>query len=62
METALAAFLLSFPALFSIINPLGGAIIFHEVTSEQGTAQRQALARRVAVYSFLVMMSALLAG
>ena len=62
MEPALSAFLLSFPALFSIINPLGGAIIFHEVTSEQGAAQRQALARRVAIYSFLVMMSALLAG
>ncbi len=62
MEQAVSAFLLAFPALFSIINPLGGAIIFHEVTSEQSTVQRQALARRVSVYSFLVMMSALLAG
>ncbi|HTQ72393.1 MAG TPA: MarC family NAAT transporter [Acidocella sp.] len=62
MEQAISAFLLAFPALFSIINPLGGAIIFHEVTDEQGAVQKQALARRVAVYSFLVMMIALLAG
>ncbi len=62
MEQAISAFLLAFPALFSIINPLGGAIIFHEVTGEQGAAQKLALARRVAVYSFLVMMCALLAG
>lgn len=62
MHQAISAFLLAFPALFSIINPLGGAIIFHEVAGEQGAAQKQRLARRVALYSFLVMMTALLAG
>jgi multiple antibiotic resistance protein len=62
MEQAIAAFLLAFPALFSIINPLGGAIIFHEVAGELTTAQKHRLARRVAFYSFGVMISALLAG
>lgn len=56
------AFLLAFPALFSIVNPFGGAIIFNEVTASQTQAQRHALARRVAIYSTLVMLVALMAG
>lgn len=60
--TAFAAFLLAFPALFSIVNPLSGAIIFHEVTALQMHEQRLTLARRVALYSMLVMLTALLAG
>lgn len=62
MEQAASAFLLAFPALFSIINPLGGAIIFHEVAGDVNTAQKRRLAKRVATYSFFVMISALLAG
>lgn len=58
----LQAFLLAFPALFSIVNPFGGAIIFNEVTAAQTHAERVALARRVAVYSTLVMLVALWAG
>jgi multiple antibiotic resistance protein len=60
--SALQAFLLAFPALFSIVNPLGGAIIFNEVTAAQTHAERVALARRVAVYSVLVMLVTLWAG
>src|ERR1700722_1468463 len=59
---AVAAFLLAFPALFSIINPLGGAIIFNEVTALQTHERRIALARRVAIYSSLVMLVALWGG
>ncbi|WP_298213801.1 MarC family protein [Acidocella sp.] len=59
---ALSAFLLAFPALFSIINPLGGAIIFNEITSGQSPEQKASLARRVALFSFLVMFFALVAG
>jgi multiple antibiotic resistance protein len=59
---ALSAFLLAFPALFSIVNPLGGAIIFNEVTALQSHEQRVALARRVAVYSTIVMLVTLWAG
>jgi multiple antibiotic resistance protein len=58
----LAAFLLAFPALFSIVNPLGGAIIFNEVTAAQTRPERRALARRVAVYALGVMLTALGAG
>jgi multiple antibiotic resistance protein len=59
---ALQAFLLAFPALFSIVNPLAGAIIFNEVTAFQTHAERVVLARRVAVYSTLVMAISLGAG
>jgi multiple antibiotic resistance protein len=59
---AIQAFLLAFPALFSIVNPLAGAIIFNEVTSFQTHSQRVVLARRVAIYSTLVMLVTLWAG
>jgi multiple antibiotic resistance protein len=59
---AIQAFLLAFPALFSIVNPLGGAIIFNEVTAFQTHVERVVLARRVAIYSTLVMLVTLWAG
>jgi multiple antibiotic resistance protein len=62
LTTSVAAFLLAFPALFSIVNPFGGAIIFNEVTALQTHAQRVALARRVAIYSTFVMLVSLWGG
>jgi multiple antibiotic resistance protein len=59
---AAKAFLIAFPALFSIVNPFGGAIIFHQVTAALTHAERVALARRVAIYSTFVMLVALWAG
>jgi multiple antibiotic resistance protein len=59
---ALQAFLLAFPALFSIVNPFAGAIIFNQVTELQTHGERVVLARRVAIYSTLVMLVALWAG
>src|SRR5271156_1955426 len=59
---AVQAFLLAFPALFSIVNPFAGAIIFNQVTAFQLHAERVVLARRVAFYSTLVMLVALWAG
>jgi multiple antibiotic resistance protein len=61
MQQALNAFLLGFPALFSIVNPISGAFIFREVTADR-TQDRQRLARLVALYSLLVMTVALWAG
>ena len=58
----LAAFLLAFPALFSIVNPVAGAFIFREATADRTHPQRTALARRVGTYSLLVMLVALWAG
>jgi multiple antibiotic resistance protein len=58
----LAAFLLAFPALFSIVNPVAGAFIFREATAGRTHGERVALARRVAAYSLCVMLVALWAG
>jgi multiple antibiotic resistance protein len=62
MEAAIRAFLLGFPALFSIVNPISGAFIFRSVTVSLTFEDRARLAGRVAIYSLLVMMVALWAG
>lgn len=62
MMGAVNAFLLGFPALFSIVNPISGAIIFRTVTADRSVEARDAIARRVALNSLWVMMVALWAG
>jgi multiple antibiotic resistance protein len=59
---AVNVFLLGFPALFSIVNPLSGAFIFRGVTASRSVRERDVIARRVALYSFIVMMGALWTG
>jgi multiple antibiotic resistance protein len=59
---AVNAFLLGFPALFSIVNPVSGAFIFRSVTANRTSDARAKLARLVAVNSLWVMMGALWAG
>jgi multiple antibiotic resistance protein len=59
---AAKAFLLAFPALFSVVNPLGMALIFHETTAQFGPVSQQKLARLVALYGALVMLVAAFAG
>lgn len=61
MNQAINAFLLGFPALFSIVNPLSGAFIFREITAFQ-PHQRAQIAGQVAVYSLVVMTLALWCG
>jgi multiple antibiotic resistance protein len=59
---AVNVFLLGFPALFSIVNPISGAFIFRGVTASRTVRERGIIARRVALYSFIVMMGSLWAG
>jgi multiple antibiotic resistance protein len=59
---AAASFLLAFPALFSIINPVTGAFIFREATAERTHRERLRLARLVGIYSLIVLSVALWAG
>jgi multiple antibiotic resistance protein len=61
-QAASAAFLLAFPTLFSIVNPLTGAIIFSQATAGRNHAERLELARRVGFNSALVMLVSLWAG
>lgn len=62
VEGTVGAFLLAFPALFSIVNPVGAALIFNEVTSDRSRAERQRLATRIAAYSMVVLLASLWLG
>ncbi|HEY0181737.1 MAG TPA: MarC family protein [Rhodopila sp.] len=62
MMEAVRAFLLGFPALFSIVNPVSGAFIFRSVTASRRPETHARLARLVALNSLGVMMVALWAG
>ena len=58
LTTVVGAFLLAFPALFSIVNPVGAAITFHQVT--EGRSDRHELAWRIAFNALLTGSGALL--
>jgi multiple antibiotic resistance protein len=62
MNEAINAFLLGFPALFSIINPISGALIFHQVTTGRSPRNQAHLARLIGLYALLVMLVALSVG
>jgi len=57
-----SAFLLTFPALFAIVNPIGAAFIFNEVTAHLTRPERAQLAGRVGLYSLITMLGALWGG
>jgi len=56
------SFLLVYAALFPIINPIGSAPIFLDLTQFCTPAQRNDLARRVAINSLLLLLGSLLIG
>ncbi len=62
MQEAVNAFLLGFPALFSIVNPISGGFIFRGVTASRTQEARNRLAWLVAMNSLGVMAVALWAG
>jgi multiple antibiotic resistance protein len=56
------AFLLALPALFSIVNPLGSAVIFAQVLGARTHAERRWLAGKVAVFSLAVLLASIWSG
>lgn len=58
----ITSFFVAFPALFSIVNPFGGALIYSQITLGRPHPERVALAWRVAAYSAIVMLVSLLVG
>ncbi len=58
----MAFFLLAFPALVSIINPLGGAFLFLGATQRLPAGLRAHLARWVAIHSFVILNVSLYIG
>jgi multiple antibiotic resistance protein len=53
---------LAVAALFAIVNPLGGAPIFLAKTADLSSEERAALAKPVALYSFLLLIVSTLIG
>src|SRR5215475_3960440 len=54
--------LLVFAALFPIVNPLGGAPLFLAMTSGHSNKEREVLAWKVSVNSFVLLVASLLIG
>jgi multiple antibiotic resistance protein len=57
-----AAWLFGYSALISIINPLGGALVFHGMTRWLTEQDRTRLARAIGINSFIVLIVALFLG
>ncbi len=62
IEPAIQSFLFALSSLFSIVNPVGGSLIFAQVTAANSHAERVELARRIGVYAAMIMLAALWAG
>jgi multiple antibiotic resistance protein len=59
---AINSFLLVYAAIFSIVNPIGGAPIFLSLTRRFPSRVRQALAGRIALNGFLLLLGSLFVG
>lgn len=55
-------FLLGFPALFSITDPIGNSVIFSQMAADRNEAERRAIAIRVGLYAAILLIAALWAG
>jgi multiple antibiotic resistance protein len=62
LTSVVGAFLLAFPALFSIVNPIGASLTFLNVTEGRTREQRTMLAWRIACYSLLILLGSLWLG
>jgi multiple antibiotic resistance protein len=54
--------LVQYTALFSIINPLGGAFVFFAITRSLPLADRERLAGKVGLYTWVTLLVALFGG
>lgn len=61
-NSAVQSFLLVYAALFSIVNPVGGAPVFLSLTRHLPAAVRHGLAGRVALNGFLLLLGSLFIG
>jgi membrane protein, MarC family len=62
MNSLLNAFVLTYAALFPIINPVGNAPIILSMTRTRTEHERSVLARNVAIASFFLLVASLLVG
>ncbi len=61
-NTVAGAFLLGFPALFSIVNPIGSALVFYNLATGHSHAERIVLARRIAMYALVLLLGSIWLG
>jgi multiple antibiotic resistance protein len=61
-DISVQTYLLALSGLFAIVNPIGSAFIFSAVTANRSHAERMVLARKIGVYSAMVMLVALWGG
>ena len=62
LESFSTAFLVGFPAMFSIVNPIGNALTFLNMTADRSRAERRVLARRIGFYSLAVLLGSIWFG
>lgn len=62
MNDAVHAFFLTYAALFPIVNPLGTALVFLDMTDRCSSQVRHQIAWRVAVSGFVLLGMSVLAG
>lgn len=62
MNDAVNSFLLIYAGLFPIVNPVGGAPIFLGLTRQCTDLERHALAARIAVNGFFLLLGSLFVG
>ncbi len=55
-------FLGVFAALFPVVNPLGGAPIFYQITRDIPPAARAVMAQKIAIYGFVLLLGSLILG
>lgn len=62
MSQAFNVFLAVFAALFPVVNPLGGAPIFYSLTRDVPPETRASMARKVAIYGFVLLLGSMIIG
>lgn len=55
-------FVVVFAALFPIVNPLGGALVFLGIVQGGSPQLREQIARKVGIYGFAILLGSLLIG
>ena len=62
ISSLVGAFLIGFPALFSIVNPAATAMIFYNLTADASHKARVELAGRVAINAAIVLLGSIWLG
>jgi multiple antibiotic resistance protein len=61
-SSLVGAFLLAFPALFSIVNPVGASLIFDQAMGDRTPRRAAETGASIGFYAFLVLLGSLLLG